>query len=420
MKKIIRPLILLIILLSKQAFACSNQRINIFIHGIASSKSAFGSFGEFLENEYRKIDTCVQNYYYEYDTGNNKKSIQDFSKGLEDFILRHKLDQENNPISVITHSQGGLVFIWWLKESFEKHNYHSFISNIDSLTTISTPFYGAAIARIGRVVGAYILPILGKIELEQMSFGSLFNYELFKFLTRNEEVKSFFSRINFLDTGAIIPQNGFIKKYLDTKVLEGDTAVAVSSSNLNTISAKFEKNDSWTDLSHYQNLQISAFYPIKAVHGKFTLFGVKSIARVPEKCAKGECDTPLTKLYKHKFFDYSFEQVSDVEDELEKDISSFRVTIYLKSKEKSFYSLDKKFIPENVSINSVNFARSFKLVNTFPDDVKLYSLSFSGAIRDYKINHKSLLKLVVKNSKQKKELWVPIEVNKTSTVELDL
>lgn len=378
-----------------------------FLHGIASKKEAFGSFDSFVKKIHSEQKSeCVKTFFFEYDTGNNKLGIPDFSKNFSDFLKKNHSLNSNNKISIVTHSQGGLVFLNWLIDTLNGDHSHfdqSVTKSIDSFLSMSTPYYGAAIANIGLKARAYVFPFLGKIELEQMSFGSLFNYKIFKAMTDDQlGLISYLENLNFLDVGAVIPQNSFFKKYFDLKSLEGDTAVGVASSNINGI---FIKDD------QIKNLNLTSFYPVNAVHGKFTLLGVKSIARVPKKCVQGECSTPVMQLYKNQFFGES-----NFIDYIEEDISSFRVVIYLSTsslQKKEKFDLDEISVPKRVEIDGITYLKRFKQISP-----SLYSLSFAGAFKDYKTHHSDNLMLKVKSANFSKIVKIPIQVGKTSNLEL--
>lgn len=392
------------LLISSYSFSCESTRDIYFLHGIASKKSAFGAFEEFVKKTHS--DECVHTYFFEYDTGNNKLGIEDFSKSFTKFIDSSNKINTPSKISIVAHSQGGLVFLDWLIHALENKSgpEYEIASHIDSFVSMSTPFYGAAIANIGRKVGAYVFPFLGKRELEQMSFGSLFNYKIFKALT-NEELglREYLSKISYLDIGAVIPQSSFLKKYFDTKNFEGDTAVGVASSNLNSL---FIDNNEV--LSH---LNFSPFYPVNAVHGKFTLLGVKSIARVPKECVQGHCKTPVMQLYEN-YFGHGNNEINAIE----RDLSSFRVVIYVQTNSDfSGANLDQVDIPKNIEIDGITFLRRFKKIKK-----GLYSISFAGAFKNYKTASKSLLEVKLKSKAGNKILKIPVEVAKTSNLDVKL
>lgn len=153
---------------------CTGGVHHIFLlHGVGGSKATFGSLPTLLEKEI----SCVRARTFEYRTGSNLTTY-DFAKDFQEFlnVEKNKSLFPKDKISLIMHSQGGLVGSLWLKnfastDPYLKHQISSFI-------TLSTPFWGADTAHIGKML-FYSLPFernflspFGKNELNEMSYGS--------------------------------------------------------------------------------------------------------------------------------------------------------------------------------------------------------------------------------------------------------
>lgn len=153
---------------------CSDGLHHIFLlHGVGGSKATFGSLPTLLEKEI----SCVRARTFEYRTGSNLTTY-DFAKDFQDFLSAEKNKSlfPKDKISLIMHSQGGLVGSLWLKNFASTDPYLK--NQISSFITLSTPFWGADTAHIGKLL-FYSLPFernflspFGKNELNEMSYGS--------------------------------------------------------------------------------------------------------------------------------------------------------------------------------------------------------------------------------------------------------
>lgn len=154
--------------------ACPEGIHHVFLlHGVGGSKATFGSLPTLLEKEI----SCVRARTFEYKTGSNLTTY-DFAKDFNDFLNQEKNKSlfPEDKISLIMHSQGGLVGSLWLKNFAARDPIIS--RQVSSFITLSTPFWGADTAHIGKVL-FYSLPFernflspFGKNELNEMSYGS--------------------------------------------------------------------------------------------------------------------------------------------------------------------------------------------------------------------------------------------------------
>ncbi|MES2526585.1 MAG: hypothetical protein V4598_05835 [Bdellovibrionota bacterium] len=261
------------------ADSCPSRNHIFLIHGIGGSEKTFGEMDHYLE----KINPCYVATFFNYATGDSTQSTYNFSDSLDDFIektlMRNSFGPEDR-ISFIMHSQGGLIGSIWLIQARMSEN--PLYKKVDSFITLSTPFYGSKIARLGQQflfafpnVDNPVAP-MGRIELNEMSYGS----------PTIHAIQSNFSAI-FENTHIRFLAIGGVKNISSPEVGEGDTTVTVYSSNPNHYSNILKINGS----DKVQNrLFVVPFTTVKATHIPTTLPG---IAKIEKDCLeKVVCDHP--------------------------------------------------------------------------------------------------------------------------------
>ena len=270
---------LLLSLSSAYADVCPSRNHIFLIHGIGGDKKTFGVMDEYLE----KVNQCNVATYFEYATGDSSQSTYNFSDSLNDFIqktLTRNAFGENDRISFIMHSQGGLIGSLWLLNA--KKNHPEIYAKVDAFITLSTPYYGSKIARFGRQfffawpeIDNPLAP-MGRIELQEMSYGS----------PTIHAIQSNFDNI-FQNTHIRFLAIGGVKTVSNPVVGEGDTTVTVYSSNPNHYSADLTLNG---EDRFQKRLQIVPFTTVEATHITTSLPG---IAKIEKKCLEKEkCDHP--------------------------------------------------------------------------------------------------------------------------------
>jgi pimeloyl-ACP methyl ester carboxylesterase len=165
MKKYLLPLLVFVACVAQ----AEPRHVLVFIHGIGGDAATFGNMPEYFAKQgYEPV-------MFEYDTFNARKTVFDFSAALADFLKdyfsQNKL-QSDSQISLIMHSQGGLVGQIWLFRSFRgdpgfNTELTPFVKNY---ITLGTPFWGAKVANLGSDIFTKGIP--GNKQLEEMSFGS--------------------------------------------------------------------------------------------------------------------------------------------------------------------------------------------------------------------------------------------------------
>lgn len=273
---------------------CESKTHIFLIHGIGGDATTFGSMEEFLN----KKNECYLTSTFIYDTGNNSLSTYDFAEDLDNYISSHLTENqysENDKISLVMHSQGGIVgSLWLLKVKNEKKKAYE---RIDSFITLSTPYWGSSMAKVGTNV-LFTLPAgvenpfspVGRIELQEMSYGSSTIHTL------ESNFQNIFkdSHIRFLAIGGL-------KSHFNPYVGEDDTTVSVYSSRPDHYSytGKVHLNalNLVTSRTEFKKEEAVPFIPVSATHFPLDIPGV---AKLEASCLTTQCEHPsIGHIVKH-------------------------------------------------------------------------------------------------------------------------
>lgn len=294
---------------------CVSRNHIILIHGIGGSSRTFGVMDKYLN----KINNCNVAVNYIYDTGNSKLSTFDFATDFDQFIdrtLAKNKFQTNDKISLVMHSQGGIIGSLWLLNTRAKNP--ELYSKIDSFITLSTPFYGTKIASLGKRVLFSLaakdnnpLSRMGKIELQEMSYGSstiLFLENNFSRIFEN-------THIRFLSvSGEKLVSHSFLG--------EGDTTVSPYSANPNHYSYQISKNG----VEEQHGIGIVPFTSVIATH---IPSGLPGIAHIGKACL-------VLPVCLHPSIDLIEAQLNGVKSVFKKrKFQKYRVHTYLWSADKN-------------------------------------------------------------------------------------
>lgn len=158
------------------SWACETKNHIFLIHGIGGNRTTFGQMEKYLND----FDECFVTTSFEYDTGNSFLSTYDFAKSFYDHVLdkiKSGTISNNDKVSLIMHSQGGIVGNIWL--NMIRQTDQVLFSQVDAFITLSTPHWGADMANLGKKLfftlpDSWENPIspIGRIELNEMSYGS--------------------------------------------------------------------------------------------------------------------------------------------------------------------------------------------------------------------------------------------------------
>lgn len=277
------------------------------VHGIGGDHSHFGSMKpallKVLPNEDKSTDYNV--HYIEYDTKNNQKTIEDFSIDMNEKIIQTvgANPSKNVRISIIMHSQGGLVGCIWLFRAVRSVDHYSsqLIDNLDHFMTFGTPFWGAKTAIFAKNIKDSFsnigieLPIpFGTKQLEYMEFASDWNYSMRKSILSSATKEDFIDLtkhifvLNVAATADVLQTFGpFVSGGAQ---YEDDSAVPLPSSRLNFI---------YNDHGVVKEIDLAPYRLVQALHlsplpEDKNLYG---IVQTPSKCIENPfCDHPTFEL----------------------------------------------------------------------------------------------------------------------------
>lgn len=334
-------------LFSLNSFAldtCPGHHQFIFlIHGVGGSERSFGALAEILRRE----SPCyfVENFVYE--TG-SKLNIHDFSNELDLKIKKTLLESSKDPedkISLIMHSQGGLVGSLWLKKAMDQDL--PLFHRVDAFITLSTPYWGSSMAKWGR--RAFYaqqtstedrLSPFGKEELLDMTYGSKALEEL------NLNYQNIFeagSAIRGLAIGGL--KLGFSPHYG-----EDDTTVSVYSSRPDHyfVHERVHMSPGITRISksEFQKTKFFSYATVNATHFTTTQLGV---ADIPPACLTGLCTHPSLPLILDQIAGKGLSA-----SRKEEKLSKFRVHLFLSNLAEYGLSADDVSLSYQLRDNSVH------------------------------------------------------------------
>lgn len=309
--------------LSSFAFAeCTSKNHIFLIHGIGGGKGTFGSLEKILNAQ----SECYQARSFEYDTGSErtpKEFSQDFHKYISAIVI-----PPQDKISLVMHSQGGLVGTLWLNQLLAEK--HVLLKQMDAFVTLSTPFWGANMAHVGKVL-FYSLPAkietnpvspFGRNELNEMSFGSSTIHEM------SQNLETIFASIPNLRPLAVAG----MRRKPGPKLGEDDLIVPTYSMRPNRIYLRDDvqlfNRMARSPASFTQTPEIP-FVMVPADHIRLTQAGV---ADIPEKCEKDlECGHPSLKFILDQIKGTVIGKGSDY------DLARFRFTMFVTNPENLDY-----------------------------------------------------------------------------------
>lgn len=325
----------------------------ITVHGLSGNKDTFGYFNEatkkYIEEMKPNYEVKVVNFIYP--SGQSEgNSAADFAlgpQGLGSFIKAQfsgQLPAASDKISLVGHSQGGLVsYMWYFNSLLDRNQDFEYAKQVDSIITLGTPFWGSKIASIltDKNYPDFITLIkalapenfkMTRREIEDLAYGSdtvdLFRrvavimdndpalaQEIANLPVRlvtitgvlPKEQQDLFS--NSSKSGSMVSgvtkkiinyvYKVFVKSYSGNKRVESDIAVPVSSSRWNFIytTPKVITKDteiSSADFRGFNHLvDRSKFIFSESVHFPFDMENTLSMGYVSKSCLQVEtCDHP--------------------------------------------------------------------------------------------------------------------------------
>ncbi len=193
-----------ILVSTSQSETSSKKHFIFFVHGIGGSAQTFGSFPEALAGHLNKAkpDTSHEALTFVYPTSNQTLTPNEFAVLLGEFIDQTVVKsgiQKGDKISLISHSQGGLVSLIWYFQAYlqnqkklktavgmipnhlrDNNDFHSeHLDKIDAIISIGTPYWGSKLASFltadgwfAELLSEKFFSKLGHRQLEEMSLKS--------------------------------------------------------------------------------------------------------------------------------------------------------------------------------------------------------------------------------------------------------
>ena len=178
-----------------QVQARSAKHYIFTVHGLAGNETTFGSLLPTLKNHLEYVDPKyeVVTQTFRYATGSMDADvpqfIESFEKFVDEFFKYNRLGKDDK-ISIVCHSQGGLVTTLWYAKAIAGTDLRQIeIANkVKAIVTEGTPFWGSGMAHIindklpfewmQNLV--YKFMAVGKLEVRDMSTASNRIFDFFR------------------------------------------------------------------------------------------------------------------------------------------------------------------------------------------------------------------------------------------------
>lgn len=410
---------------------CDSKNLDqkyILIHGIGGANSSFGYMKESLKKSY----PCSQVYYFSYETQNSTLTTIDFSEQLDKFLGTLPVPTYNKKdINFVMHSQGGIVGLNWLMNSFLNTEgfTQSLSKRVNHYISLSTPFWGSDFALMGKAVfflgiDENLISPFGKTQLVNMKYGSQFYRKNLNILTnpKNDKLRDFLKNdVNMINFGGVVFDfEPFFKsvRYRHSQFFEGDLVVNTPSAKLNFNYAQDMninyKSDELSEpkIKKYNFAQESV---VDAIHmGIIPGVGDYGIAEVPEKCLiKNNCDHPGFNI----FTNYIETKKVQTDEELEATIKGFELHVQVKLPKTAIHLDDLKVRIRNaktagVSIAHYRFRFDEKALIDLQDDTAYFLIK--GSITQSDIKSTKLFLEIEHPDMRRKYIEVGIEKGKVT------
>ena len=339
--KLLSFILLAVIMLSLEMASAKSERLIIWIHGIGSSQRDTGFMKMALENHLPLADDSqkYQFEFFDYDTVNPKKIIPDFVKDLGEFLTTKENEaSKNTKVSLIAHSQGGLIVYEWLAQNCAvKKRKHPICSRIDSLTTLGSPLWGSRMASLAYDLKDKFGDILhlaefGKAQLKDLSIYSDAVFSRLNLFTapEHQNFRDLFK--NQIKLKVIIGYSPVYSPILDPffpglGAIEDDFSVSVASADpqaLTSINGQLGAVD-MPPISYYKvkSMHMPSLKSIMAVYLKSEYLGsllgsfdLPSLTDVDASCVDKNielCKTPVLKPLINSILNRPDEDVKDVD-----------------------------------------------------------------------------------------------------------
>ena len=286
------------------------------VHGLAGNETTFGSLLPTLKNHLEFVDPKyeVVTQTFRYATGSMDADVPQFIESFEKFVdefFKYNSLAKDDKISIVCHSQGGLVTTLWYAKAISGTDLRQIeIANkVKTIVTEGTPFWGSGMAHIindklpfewmQNLV--YKFMAIGKLEVRDMSTASNRIFDFFREkATANVE---YLQSPEMLNIAGVHPRDSMQSKRFNMGLrLESDQVVNVPSARLGF----YYYSDSIVKYVHEsvsQNITLNDFNysqyfshdpKLKLIETTHTTVGKSNgMAVVPGKCIdSSSCDQP--------------------------------------------------------------------------------------------------------------------------------
>lgn len=289
------------------------------IHGIGGNKRHFGYMSKALPKILNAKDPETKYIVrsIEYDTGNNDKTPYDFAKDVDLKIKKTTASgrfKKEDKISLIMHSQGGLVGSIWVFQSLMKTPGYSTpetIQYLDSFITLGAPFWGAKMAQWGSEIkslaiqlGVPVPLLFGTKELEEMSFGSDMIYDFrqamidFQYVEQIDYLRNNVKLLNVVGVANVLSPLGIFVSGTNGQY-EDDGAVPLASARFDflynqSLREDYDEGDRLM-VSNIKEAKLAPYVVVNAMHRSPLpeMDNFPGIPQIPKSCIKEEnCKHP--------------------------------------------------------------------------------------------------------------------------------
>ena len=253
----------------------------ILIHGLAGSIRDFSQMLPALMTQLNHLDSHTKYlvHSWNYPTADNDLGPLDFADQLQSFLSSIPSAKARDPFSLIMHSQGGIIGLLWLMNSWNGKYPQKRHKKLDCFITLAVPFWGAKIAEFTsslkkhwEKIGLSILPTAGKKQLQELSFGSDTIFNLRNFLIQYPQFSRYVDKqFRFLNiAGKASIMQIFSPFASGARQYEDDSAVPVLSSRcgfyyIRSIKPNYSSHDR-VNITELKKIELGKYFLVNALH----------------------------------------------------------------------------------------------------------------------------------------------------------
>lgn len=412
----------------------TSRHFIFLIYGIGGSKETFGEMERALVTS---LDENVITRSIEYSTGDHQLDTRFFAKEVSEAIKKIVLENggflEKDKVSMIMHSQGGIVGTIYLYELFKGNPlfWQEPKKHMDSFITLGTPYWGAKVANIGDELSGIVQSIdalkMGKNELKGMSFYSdtIYNFR-HTIIDKNfadliEEIKK---SVRIMHLAGKASALNFLAPFVVGKnAYEDDGAVSIPSSRFDFLYYVQEESDHSRSIKKEQfesTALIENYKIIDALHVSHKGDDPKYYAEafIPKDCIDEIiCDHPSYKLIVPFLMGAELPPVAD------QNVTSFIVTFNVRFKMPVSRAARVGITMSGDEVDKSVVLGKITEPYHFGDqwvDKNHYRLFFTGYVKEGQHGTvKFKLQNFLKNPSLVKEIVAPVEVGKTTFIDIN-